>query len=274
MPDQIQLSHLEQTAYFAALRKGLHVVDVKRLSDVMAVSPSHAPKLLASMARKGALQRVGRGRYVVVSADVLFGRQTFVADPFQVVDELLQREGLSEYYVAYQSAAFIYGAADQLPQALLVALPRQRRPITLGRAKIIFVQVQRTKFFGIQETRYHDSFFRISDREKTLLDCLDRFDLCGGIDDVAHTISVLLPEADPERLLSYLPDMTNQALVHRLGYILEKLSTHLLVPQRLLDGVATLIAPRVYQLDPHGPEPGPVHPHWRVRENIMLALEP
>ncbi len=123
MPDQIQLSHLEQTAYFAALRKGLHVMDVKRLSDVMAVSPSHAPKLLASMARKGALQRVGRGRYVVVSADVLFGRQTFVADPFQVVDELLQREGLSEYYVAYQSAAFIYGAADQLPQALLVALP-------------------------------------------------------------------------------------------------------------------------------------------------------
>lgn len=272
MSNQIQLSHLEQTAYFAALRKGMHVLDVERMSDLMAVSPTHAPKLLAGMARKGALQRVGRGRYVVVSSDVLYGRQTFVADPFQIVDELLQREGLSEYYVAYQSAAFVYGAADQLPQALLVALPRQRRPITLGRAEILFVQVQRAKFFGIQETRYHDSFFRISDREKTLLDCLDRFDLCGGMDEVAHTISVLLPETDPERLLAYLPDMNNQALVHRLGYILEKLSTQLPVPEMLLDGLAALIAPRVYPLDPHGPAAGPVHPRWRVRENLALEL--
>jgi predicted transcriptional regulator of viral defense system len=43
------------------------------------------------------------------------------------------------------------------------------------------------KFFGSQETRYHDAFFRISDREKTLLDCLDRFDLSGGMDDYGLT---------------------------------------------------------------------------------------
>lgn len=272
MSDQIQLSHLEQTAYFAALRQGLRVLDVERMSDLIAVSRTHAVKLLAAMARKGALQRVGRGRYVVIPSDVLYGRQTFVTDPFQVVDDLLRRAGLSEYYVAYQSAGFIYGAADQLPQALLVALPRQHRPITWGPAEILFVQVERTKFFGIQETRYHDAFFRISDREKTLLDCLDRFDLCGGIEEVAHTISVLLPETNPERLLAYVPDMANQALVHRLGYILEKLSTQFPVPATLLDRVATLIASRVYPLDPHGPVAGPIHPRWHVRENLALEF--
>jgi predicted transcriptional regulator of viral defense system len=272
MPDEIQLSHLEQTAYFAALRQGMQVLDVERIRDLVAVSPTHAAKLLSAMARKGALQRVGRGRYVVVSSDVLYGRQSFVADPFQVVDELLRRAGLSEYYIAYQSAAFIYGAADQFPQALLVALPGQRRPINWGRAEILFVQVQRAKFFGIQEIRYHDAFFRISDREKTLLDCLERFDLCGGMDEVVHTISVLLPETDPERLLAYVPMMVNQALVHRLGYILEKLSTQLPVPETLLDSLATLIAPRVYPLDPHGPGAGPAHPRWRVRENLALEL--
>lgn len=270
MPDQIQLSHLEQTVYFAAMRQGMHVLDVERVRNLMPISPTHASKLLAAMARKGALQRVGRGRYVVVSSDVLYGRQTFVADPFQVMDELLRRAGQSEYYVAYQSAAFIYGAADQLPQALLVALPGQRRPITLGRAEILFVQVQRAKFFGIQEMRYHDAYFRISDREKTLLDCLDRLDLCGGMEEVVHTISVLLLETDPERLLAYVPDMVNQALVHRLGYILEKLSTQAPVPETLLDGLATLIAPRVYPLDPHGPAAGPVHSRWHVRENLTL----
>lgn len=148
MPDRIQLSHLEQTVYFAALRQGIQVLDVERVEALTAISRGHASKLLAGMARKSALHRVGRGHYVVIPSDVLYGRQTFVADPFQIVDELLQREGVAEYHVAYQSAALVYGAANQLPQALLIALPGQRRPLALGRAEIIFVQVQRAKFFG------------------------------------------------------------------------------------------------------------------------------
>jgi predicted transcriptional regulator of viral defense system len=273
VPDQVQLSHLEQTVYFAALRQGFHVLDVERVEALSALSRGHASKLLAAMARKGALYRAGRGRYVVIPSDVLYGRQTFVADPFQVVDELLQREGVTEYYVAYQSAALVYGAADQLPQALLIALPGQRRPIALGRAEIIFVQVQRAKFFGNQEIRYHDALLRVSDREKTLLDCLDRFDLSGGMDEVVHTIGALLPEADPARLLAYAPAMQNQALVHRLGYILETLATQQPVPATLLDGLADLVGLGVYPLDPHGPAGGPIHARWRVRANLALTLE-
>jgi len=271
--DQIQLSYLEQTVYFAALRRGIQVLDIAGVESLVTISRSHAMKLLADMARKGALHRIGRGRYVVIPSDVLYGRQAFVADPFQIVDQLLKREGVTEYYVAYQSAALVYGAADQLPQALLVALPGQRRPIALGRAEIIFVQVQRAKFFGSQEIRYHDALLRISDREKTLLDCLDRFDLSGGMDEVMHTIRALLPEANPETLLAYVPAMNNQALVHRLGYILEVLSTQQPVPAALLDGLADLVGPWVYPLDPHGPASGSTHPHWRVRTNLALASE-
>jgi len=272
VPSQIQLSHLEQTAYFAALRQGIHVLDVENVGGLVTTSRGHAIKLLADMARKGALYRVGRGRYVVLPADVLYGRQTFVADPLQIVDELLRREGVTEYYVAYQSAALVYGAANQLPQALLVALPGQRRPIALGRAEILFIQVQRAKFFGSQEIRYHEACLQISDREKTLLDCLDRFDLVGGMDEVVHTIGALLPETHPERLLAYLPAMHNQALVHRLGYILETLTTQQPVAEILLTGLATQVGPRVYPLDPHGPAVGPIHPRWRVRDNLALAL--
>ncbi|MFM7584352.1 MAG: type IV toxin-antitoxin system AbiEi family antitoxin, partial [Caldilinea sp.] len=244
---------------YAALRQGIHVLDVERVEALTTISHGHASKLLAGMARKGALYRVGRGRYVVIPSDVLYGRQTFVADPFQVVDELLQREGVTEYYVAYQSAALVYGAADQLPQALLVALPGQRRPMALGRAAIIFVQVQRAKFFGSQEIRYHDAPLRISDREKTLLDCLDRFDLSGGMYEVVHTIAALLPEVDPARLLAYAPAMQNQALVQRLGYVLETLATQQPVPTMLLDGLAGRVGRDVYSLDPHGPTGGPTH---------------
>jgi predicted transcriptional regulator of viral defense system len=73
--------------------------------------------------------------------------------------------------------------------------------------------------------------------------------------------------------LTYVPAMHNQALVHRLGYILEMVSTPQLVPAALLDGLAGLIGPWVYPLDPHGPAGGPTRARWRVRVNLALTPE-
>ena len=62
----IQLSHLEQTIYFAAQRHGTNLLDADAVTRLTAVSRPHAVNLLASMARKGVLYRVGRGRYAVI----------------------------------------------------------------------------------------------------------------------------------------------------------------------------------------------------------------
>ncbi len=273
MTEILQLSPLQQTAYFAAAREGLHLLDADDVSRLVGVSQPHASKLLAEMAHKGALQRVGRGRYAVIPADVLYGRQTYVADPYQIIDALLSEYGEPGYYVAYQSAALAYGAAQQLPQALLVAVPRQRRSVTIGAARIEFIQVRAEKFFGYRTTRYHDAPLVISDPEKTVLDCLDRFDLCGGVDEVSRTIAALLPEIDAGRLLAYAPRMDNQALLQRLGYILEQLAADQPVAEDLLAGLARHVNRRAYLLDPHGPAQGPTHVRWRIRENMALNLE-
>jgi predicted transcriptional regulator of viral defense system len=273
MTEILQLSPLQQTAYFAAAREGLHLLDADDVSRLVGVSQTHASKLLAEMAQKGALQRVGRGRYAVIPADVLYGRQGYVADPYQIIDALVRENGERGYYVAYQSAALVYGAAQQLPQALLVAVPQQRRPVTIGAGRIEFIQVRAEKFFGYRTARYHDATFAISDREKTALDCLDRYDLCGGVDEVSRTIAALLPEIDADRLLAYTPGMNNQALVQRLGFILERLATTQPVAEDLLVGLAHHVSRKAYLLDPHGPAQGPTHARWRVRENIILTAE-
>lgn len=273
MTDTLQLSHLEQTTYFAAARQGLHLLDADDVSRLVDVSRPYASKLLADMARKGALQRVGRGRYVVIPADVLYGRQTYVADPYQIIDALLSENGVPGYYVAYQSAALVYGAAQQLPQALLVAVPQQRRPITVGSGQILFVQVRAQKFFGYRTARHHETTFSVSDPEKTALDCLDRYNLCGGVDEVSRTVAALLPQLDADRLLAYAPRMDNQALTQRLGLILERLAPQQPVAEALLDGLAGQVGRKTYLLDPHGPAQGPIHLRWRIRENIDLAME-
>ena len=155
----------------------------------------------------------------------------------------------------------------------MVAVPRQRRPIELGRAQIRFVQLKPEKLFGFQQTLYHDVSLKVSDREKTILDCLERFDLCGGVAEVARSISALIDETDPATLLDYLQRMDNQALAQRLGLILERLSTVQEIDGSLIAGIAQQVGEHVYSLDPHEPEAGVLDGRWRIRENVNVLGE-
>lgn len=277
-PAVIQLSHLEQTIYFASQRRGVNLLDADVVTRLVDVSRKHAVNLLSSMARKGALYRFGRGRYVVIPPDVLYERKSYVVDPHLIIDELMKANSAGDlYYVAYQSAAALHGAAHQLPFALMVATPHQRRPIELGQARIQFVQLKKPKLFGFREMSYHEAHLNVSDREKTILDCLERFDLCGGVDEVARTISVLVRldrrEITSDRLLDYLNQMGNQAMTQRLGLILERLSTLQVVDENLIADIARLVGGHVYPLDPHGPAGGDLNTRWRIRENIDVLRE-
>jgi len=273
-PALVQLSHLEQTIYFACQRTGVNVIDASVAMRLIDVSRKHAVNLLSSMARKGALHRVGRSRYAVIPPDVLYGRKSYVVDPHQIIGELMRtKEGGDQYYVAYQSAAALHGAAHQLPFVLMVATPCQRRPIELGQARIQFVQIKKPKFFGFQELFYQEARLNVSDPEKTILDCLERYDLCGGIDEAARTISVLLEKAVSDRLVGYLKRMGNQALTQRLGLILERLNTLQAVDENLIADIDRQVGDHIYPLDPHGPAGGKVDTRWRIRENIDVTRE-
>ena len=268
-PETVQLSHLEQTVYFACQRQGVNLLDADIVARLVGASRKHAVNLLSSMARKGALYRIGRGRYVVIPPDVLYEHKSYVVDPHLIIDELMRANGTEDlYYVAYQSAAALHGAAHQLSFVLMVATPRQRRPIRLGQARIQFVQLGRHKLFGFGEMPYGEAHLNVSDREKTILDCLERFDLCGGMDEVARTISVLHEGIAPDRLLDYLSRTDNQVLVQRLGLILERLSTRQAVDESLLSNIAGLVGEYVYSLDPHGPAQGALDARWHIRENV------
>ena len=272
--DTIQLSHLEQTIYFACQRQGIILLDAGIASRLVDVSRKHAIKLLSSMARKGALHRIGRGRYVVISPDVLYGRKSYVIDPHLIIDELMKAGGVDDaYYVAYQSAASLHGAAHQLPFALMVVLPHQRRPIELGQTQIMFVQLKRSKLFGYHEMTYRETQLNVSDIEKTILDCLERFDLCGGVDEVARTISVLIEKTTSDKLLDYLRRIDNQALAQRLGFVLERLSTLQSIDEGLITDIAHLAGEYPYLLDPHGPNEGEMSSRWNIRENIDILRE-
>ena len=63
-------------------------------------------------------------------------------------------------------------------------------------------------------------FVRVTDVERTLLDCFDRIDRAGGIEELLHCMEGVVM-LDEEKLTTYLATFNKAFLYQKTGYLLE-----------------------------------------------------
>lgn len=266
---KIAMGPMEQTAYFALVRAGRKVATAHVLSELLGLYFSQASRLLFRLKTKGAAQRVGKGKYAVLAPEVLTGERRIAQDSLVVASELMKVENRG-YAVGYASAAYLHGLLTQIPQVTQIAVTQRRRNVKLGQIQVIdFITVLPKKFFGIQQVRYFDVLLTVTDVEKTVIDCLDRLDLCGGLDQAAQVVAAAAEKMDPRKLVQYARQIGNSSLVQRLGYILDRWK---LLPQAVeMLGHFKHRVPGL--LDPSGPRKGRFNPRWNLLENTSLERE-
>jgi predicted transcriptional regulator of viral defense system len=264
----LKLSPVEQKAYFGLLKRGSIIARAEDISSVLDVSPAWAKNILSKLARHGAAQRVGRGKYVVIPADVLYGRKSYVADPLVLVSELMKG---TEYYVAYYSAAHVHGLTEQMPFKSTVAVLKQMRPIRAGNIFVSFVNLKKSRFFGFEEIRYLDATLKVSDLEKTLVDCLDRPELCGGVPEVVRIMSNSLGtgHVSLQKLVSYVKRFGSHAVAQRLGFIIEYVQKKqkMRVEPEILEELLRLTGSKIYPLDVKSSKKGEISKKWKIINN-------
>ncbi|MHB1908868.1 MAG: type IV toxin-antitoxin system AbiEi family antitoxin domain-containing protein [Nitrososphaerales archaeon] len=263
----LRLSPSEQQSYFALLRAGKKVVRTREFQSLLGVPVYSAKNTLAALCRRGVLFRLGRGKYSVLPADIVYERKSYTADPLIVLGPLMEKQ---EYYVAYGSAAHLHGVSTQIPLTTFVAVTRQRRQIDMGTARIRFVNVKRSRFFGKIEREHFGSRIFASDLEKTIIDCFDRSDLVGGIESAARMLYDSFEKLDFSKLLDYAKRMQRNALVQRLGFVLEKLRRICPgIPDSVLEGIDKAAEIRFsYVLDPNIRKKGKFSKRWYIYENV------
>ena len=87
-------------------------------------------------------------------------------------------------------------------------------------AEYYFVKLTDRKFFGWQQVEIEDHIVRISDPEKTVADCLDHPEHCGGIDQIARAVYFSHEEINLKRMVEYAQRMGNRTIIKRLGRIM------------------------------------------------------
>lgn len=215
--------------------------------------------LLSTLVKRRWLRRLEKGKYLVLPLEAGLEGQWAVHE-FVIASHLIQPG-----YVGYRSTLNFYGYTEQVSRTVFIASTRRKRPVEIDGTTYRFVLLPPRKFFGYEPVLIDDVPVNVSTRAKTMVDCLDHVEYSGGITEVAKALWLSKEEVDPRDIVDGAVKMGNQAVVQRLGYLLETLE---LAPPALLESTRRHISGSYAVLDPLGPRRGRYDSRWRVRVNV------
>lgn len=142
-------------------------------------------KYVKRLTQEGKLQRIRRSLYAVLPP--LENKEKYIPDKFLVASKLR-----NNYYLGYHTALEFYGSAYSHFNEVYVALNKNNRFNYFRYKSLGFrpVFVQGTDF-GVEKKKYLGHTIRVSSKERTFIDCLDRVGYAGGWEESLKSLQGL-----------------------------------------------------------------------------------
>ncbi len=236
------------------------------VEDAKSIAGSDAGEVVRRLVRKKWVLALKRGLYAVVPLDV----GVRAADAFVVHNFVIASLLVKPYYIGYWSALNHHGLTEQIPRTTFLATTKAKHSIEILNAEYRFVTLTARKFFGWEEVQVEGRPITLSDPEKTIADCLDHPEHCGGVEQVARALYFAHQETQVAKVVAYARRMGNGAILKRLGFILEATGLLPRYEQALARFVPSLGFP---SLDPLSPKRGRHNMRWRLLVNYELDPE-
>lgn len=214
--------------------------------------------ILSRLEKKGWIERIEKGKYMIIPLGAEKGKYTL--NEF-IIGSLL----VNPYSVAYWSALNFYGLTEQFPNTVfLQTTSRKKKQATeVFGVRYRIVRIKEEKFFGMRKEWIENTQIHITDKEKTLLDCLDKPQYCGGVVEVAKALKYG-SELDKKKLVEYAKKLNNSGVIRRLGYLCDLFAIDIALPE---------IKTRNYLLlDPTMSHKGQKNAKWRLIMNLDEKL--
>jgi len=192
---------------------------VQKSSSIVKAHPSRRyiyRKYVNRLIKTGKLQTIRKGLYAVLSP--LEKPEKHEADKLLIASKIRQR-----YYLGFHTALEYYGCAySSLNEAYICVQAKNRfNPFHYKRFtfKPVFVKNTTTE---IIEKSYYQSILRISGKERTFIECIDRVQYAGEWEECIKSLEGL-SGLNFEKLLSLTLKQKGRGLQRRVGYVLELL---------------------------------------------------
>lgn len=255
----------ENSRLFTALASlGRTVFSIEEAQKISGKNYPATQQALLRLTKAGWLVSLGTGKYAIVLPSA--GDDAVpAANRLVIARELV---GDVPYYISHDSALEIHNMLTRPITTVTISTPRRLKSRTVFNVPYRFITTQPKDMWGYTPvwTSAEDQV-QVSDPERTILDGLARPDLCAGISEVATGLLIRKDDLDWKKLAEYAQQLGSQAVVKRLGYLLDFYS---LAPSEVLSRLQGQIGPSYALLDPFLPKSGQFLSRWRLQLNIDI----
>jgi len=184
----------------------MSVFTIAQISSVLHKNIESTRVLLSRFTKEGVLVRIKRGRYCLPSAHIL-SVSTNIYPPS---------------YVSLWAAFEYYGTTTQSPQIIDIINPytssKEKIRLEDGFFTVRFIKTQKSFIYGIRKVYINGKTAFIAEKEKAIIDGLI-FHRYIPLDEIVET---LRDGVDVTRLIAYAAQSNKQAIMKRLGYLLNQ----------------------------------------------------
>ena len=189
--------------------------DARRILDK---DEKAAADLLSKLVKRGIVSRLKAGLFMIVPFEA---EKNYLENRYVIAREIMRP---NRYYISYASAMAIHGLTAHPVLNVQLSSTVRKKGLDISGIKFYFYLIRPSDYFGIEEKWVtKQEKVSVSDLERTILDCLARPQLCGGVPEVAKWIWSAKEKIDYTKLLKYVKKIGIKAVAKRLGLILQLL---------------------------------------------------
>jgi len=188
---------MKTIALSGALRK-YPLFTINDLARLLRKDEKYVKVVAYRLMKDGIIKQVERGKYTIHDDAIEFA--SYIAVPS---------------YISFWTALKFYGLTEQLPEQVMIAIPRSKKSIMFNGIIISFTNLK--QFWGYSKIRYGAFDIMMAEKEKAIIDCLLAKNT--PFDEVAKAIES--DELDYNKLIAYTKRAGNTSAAKRIGYLME-----------------------------------------------------
>lgn len=232
---------------------GYDIFSVQMIKNTNRLTIEKIHQAIRTLSRSELIIKLERGKYI---------RSGFI-DSFVIANFLAPDGG-----IAYWSALNYHGVTEQFVNVVFVqTAKRKNEEITINGSRYKFIKVNNRKITGYKTIGYGNHKYKITDLEKTIVDCFDLPHLAGWYQEIIKAFNQA--KINQNRLIKYCKAMDNVSVVKRLAFLsefLEKLNM-----ENFIDFAQKTINKDYSLFEIDGIKKGKLNSRWKLIINMDEA---
>jgi len=234
------------------------------IEDITELAANAARDLASRLVKRGVIARLDPGKYIIIPQEL--GRSdTYIGNWYVAAREIVKSP---YYYISHYSAMEIHNMTTHPITKVHITTPKQeyKKCKKVGKVNFEFIYIKPNYIWGIEKYWVTKSEqIRVSNMERTIIDCLYNPKYCGVILEVVKGLWAQKEKIDFNKLQQYALNFNKIVVIKRIGYTLESLD---LVPSERLNKLKEKINDKYYKLDPLLSTDETYKNSWKIIVNI------